>query len=30
MSDDAETELRVAHLTHMNGSWCSAGDAGAA
>ncbi|MGF1665727.1 MAG: phytanoyl-CoA dioxygenase family protein [Acidimicrobiia bacterium] len=30
MSTDIEAELRVAHLTHMNGSWCSAGDAGAA
>lgn len=27
MSDDEETELRVAHLVHMNGSYCSAGDA---
>jgi hypothetical protein len=28
MSDDEEAELRVAHLVHMNGSYCSAGDAG--
>jgi Phytanoyl-CoA dioxygenase (PhyH) len=28
MSDDEAAELRVAHLVHMNGSWCSAGDAG--
>ena len=27
VSDDEATELRVAHLVHMNGSWCSAGDA---
>jgi len=27
MSDDEATELRVAHRVHMNGSWCSAGDA---
>lgn len=27
---DEETELRIAHLVHMSGSWCSAGDAGAA
>lgn len=30
MSDDEETELRVAHLVHMSGSYCSAGDAGKA
>lgn len=28
MSDDEAAELRVAHLVHMNGSYCSAGDAG--
>ena len=27
ISDDEAAELRVAHLVHMNGSWCSAGDA---
>ncbi len=27
-SGDEATELRVAHVVHMNGSWCSAGDAG--
>ncbi|MCA0455067.1 MAG: phytanoyl-CoA dioxygenase family protein [Chloroflexi bacterium] len=27
MSDDEATELRVAHQVHMNGSYCSAGDA---
>ncbi len=29
MTDDEATELRVAHLVHMNGTWCSAGNAGA-
>ncbi len=28
MSDDEEAELRIAHLVHMSGSYCSAGDAG--
>jgi hypothetical protein len=28
MSDDEETELRVAHQVHMAGSYCSAGDSG--
>jgi hypothetical protein len=28
MTDDEAVELRVAHQVHMNGSWCSAGDAG--
>lgn len=28
MSDDADAELKVAHLVHMSGSYCSAGDAG--
>lgn len=28
MSADTETELKVAHLVHMSGSYCSAGDAG--
>lgn len=28
MSDDEATELRVVHQVHMNGSYCSAGDAG--
>jgi ectoine hydroxylase-related dioxygenase (phytanoyl-CoA dioxygenase family) len=27
VSDDAEAELRIAHLVHMAGSYCSAGDA---
>jgi hypothetical protein len=25
MTGDPEVELRIAHLVHMNGSWCSAG-----
>jgi ectoine hydroxylase-related dioxygenase (phytanoyl-CoA dioxygenase family) len=29
MSNDEAVELRVAHMTHMSGSYCSAGDAGA-
>lgn len=28
MTEDEETELRVAHTVHMSGSWCSAGNAG--
>jgi hypothetical protein len=28
MSDDEATELKVAHVVHMSGSYCSAGDAG--
>jgi hypothetical protein len=28
MTDDEETELRIAHLVHMGGSYCSAGNAG--
>jgi hypothetical protein len=28
MSDDDEAELRVAHVVHMAGTYCSAGDAG--
>ena len=28
MSSDEAAELKVAHVVHMNGSWCSAGDAG--
>ncbi len=28
MSEDEAAELRVAHLVHMDGSYCSAGDAG--
>jgi hypothetical protein len=28
MSGDEAAELKVAHVVHMNGSWCSAGDAG--
>ena len=28
MSEDEETELRVAHKVHMSGSYCSVGDAG--
>lgn len=27
IGEDLEAELRIAHLTHMSGSWCSAGDA---
>lgn len=27
MSDDDEAELKVVHIVHMSGSWCSAGDA---
>lgn len=26
-SDDEATELKIAHVVHMGGSWCSAGDA---
>ncbi len=28
VSVDTEVELKIAHLVHMNGSYCSAGDAG--
>ena len=30
ISDDEDAELKVAHIDHMAGSWCSAGDAGRA
>lgn len=28
ISDDEETELKIAHIVHMSGSFCSAGNAG--